>query len=96
MSEQKLIERISKIEQRLASLEKNLSVDGEPVPQRRMLNTEEAARFLGMTIDGLWNLTRKKLIPFYKPNGKNMYFDVDELSAWQKKNHFEPVDAIRR
>jgi hypothetical protein len=20
-----------------------------------------------------------------------MYFDVDELSAWQKKNHFEPI-----
>lgn len=33
----------------------------------------------------------KKLIPYYKPNGKNMYFDVEELIAWQKKNHFEPI-----
>lgn len=32
----------------------------------------------------------KKLIPYYKPNGKNMYFDVEELIAWQK-NHFEPI-----
>ena len=31
------------------------------------------------------------LIPYYKPNGKNMYFDVDELVSWQKKNHFEPA-----
>ena len=58
---------------------------------RRMLTTEEAASFLGMTVDGLRGLTYKKLIPFYKPNGKNIYFDVDELVAWQKKNHFEPI-----
>jgi excisionase family DNA binding protein len=61
-----------------------------------MLNTEEAASFLGMTVDGLRGLTSKKLIPFYKPNGKNIYFDVDELVAWQKKNHFEPIGTATR
>lgn len=58
---------------------------------KRMLSTEEAAAFLGMTVDGLRGLTYKRLIPYYKPNGKNMYFDVDELVSWQKKNHFEPA-----
>lgn len=31
------------------------------------------------------------LIPYYEPNGKDMYLDVDELVSWQKKNHFEPI-----
>ena len=47
-----------------------------------------------MTLDGLRGLTYKKLIPYYKPNGKNMYFEVDELVAWQKKNHFEPIRNV--
>ena len=48
-----------------------------------------------MTVDGLRGLTYKKLISYYKPNGKNIYFDVDELVAWQKKNHFEPLEMER-
>ena len=45
-------------------------------------------------MDGLRGLTHKKLISYYKPNGKNMYFDTDELVAWQKKNHFEPIYSV--
>ena len=84
MPEPNLNEKISRLEGRVAALEKKVSVS-------HMLTTEEAATFLGMTVDGLRGLTYKKLIPYYKPNGKNMYFDVDELVSWQKKNHFEPI-----
>lgn len=79
------------IEERVGDLEKKLSRISDLSGRRRLLTTEEAAAFLGITVDGLRGLTHKKLISYYKPNGKNMYFDTDELVAWQKKNHFEPI-----
>ena len=87
-----LTETLSRIQQRLDLLEKAISEKkSDATTRRRLLTTDEAASFLGMTTDGLRGLTFKKLIPYYKPNGKNMYFDVDELVAWQKKHHFEPL-----
>ena len=90
MERTNLNEAVAQMQERLTRLEAIIQGSGS-AGIKRMLNTEEAASFLGMTIDGLRGLTSKKLIPFYKPNGKNIYFDVDELVAWQKKNHFEPI-----
>lgn len=90
MAELDLSKIVAEMQQRLSRLETTMVLLGI-AGVRRMLTTEEAASFLGMTVDGLRGLTHKKLIPFYKPNGKNMYFDVDELIAWQKKYHFEPL-----
>ena len=90
MSKQNLNEKISRIEERIEQIEKQLSEK----PAKRLLTTDEAAQFLGMSVDGLRGLTHKKLISFYKPNGKNMYFDTEELVAWQKKHHFEPIYGL--
>ena len=91
MEKEELAQKVSKIEERVSRLEKKLSTANIKGAKKRMLTTEEAATFLGITVDGLRGLTHKKLISYYKPNGKNMYFDPDELVAWQKKNHFEPI-----
>ncbi len=50
------------------------------------MNTEEAAQYIGCSKSHLYKLTCNKLIPHYKPNGKFIYFDRDELSAWLKQN----------
>ena len=95
MGRTKLSDTVASVQKRLDRLEAIIECSAT-AGVKRMLNTEEAASFLGMTIDGLRGLTSKKLIPFYKPNGKNIYFDVDELVTWQKKNHFEPIGAATR
>lgn len=95
MGRTKLSDTVASVQRRLDRLEAIIECSAT-ARVKRMLNTEEAASFLGMTVDGLRGLTSKKLIPFYKPNGKNIYFDVDELVAWQKKNHFEPMGAATR
>ena len=91
MEKDELAKKVSRIEERVSRLEKKMSCTKTTGAQKRMLTSEEAAAFLGITVDGLRGLTYKKIIPYYKPNGKNMYFDVDELSSWQKKHHFEPI-----
>ena len=99
MERPELSEKVARIEERLDAIEKLLSRPVIVQGEKRLLTTEEAASFLGMTVDGLRGLTYKKLIPYYKPNGKNIYFNVDELAAWQKKHHFEainPEDAEKK
>ena len=95
MNKTNLIDAVESMQKRLDRLE-TIVERSSGAGIKRMLNTEEAASFLGMTIDGLRGLTSKKLIPFYKPNGKNIYFDVDELVTWQKKNHFELIGPAMR
>lgn len=94
MGRPSLTEKISALEARLGRIEEQLSRPAYVT--RPLLTTEEAAAFLGMTVDGLRGLTHRKLIPYYKPNGKNMYFDESELIGWQKKNHFEPMGLKAR
>ena len=91
MAKPTLQEKVTRMEKRMDDLEKLVSRSLGEEGRKRLLNSEEAACFLGITVEGLRGLTHKKLISYYKPNGKNIYFDADELVAWQKKNHFEPV-----
>ena len=51
--------------------------------QKPSLSTEEAAAYLGITVKSLQTLTHKKQIPYYKPNGKMLYFDRGELDEWK-------------
>lgn len=49
---------------------------------KEVLTLEEAAAFLGVKRSQLYKMTHKAAIPFYKPNGKMIYFERSELLAW--------------
>ena len=50
--------------------------------EKVFLTSKEAAEYLGLKMGGLYDLTKKKKIPFHKPNGKRLLFRRDELDAW--------------
>jgi len=52
---------------------------------KKILNTREAARFLDLSPSSLYKLTSQKLIPFYRPNGKRIFFLRSELESWLLK-----------
>ena len=54
------------------------------VPNRMRLR--EAAAYLGISINTLYRMTSKREIPFYKPNGKTIYFLTSDLDAWLYRN----------
>ena len=56
-------------------------------PQPKPLTLEETAKFLDVSKSHLYRLVCYKKIPHYKPEGKRLYFDQDELVAWLKRNH---------
>ena len=53
---------------------------------RNVLTIDDAALLTGMSKSHLYKLTCSKQIPFYRPNGKLVYFDRQELEGWLKQN----------
>lgn len=54
--------------------------------QKSVLTFAEALLYLGLSRSTLYKMTSGGMIPFYKPNGKKLYFDRLELEAWLKRN----------
>ena len=53
---------------------------------KNMLTLEDVAAITGLCKSYLYKKKRKKEIPYYKPNGKLLYFDRTEVEAWMKQN----------
>lgn len=73
------------LEERLKKIESLLYVTKE------MLTLPEAAQYIGITVSQLYKLTYKCEIPFYKPHGKNIVFDIKELAKWMKRVRVKPI-----
>lgn len=56
---------------------------------KNVLTLDEAALLTGLTRTYLYRLTSQKQIPFYKPNGRKVYFNRAELETWMMRNRFE-------
>ncbi|MCD8282189.1 MAG: helix-turn-helix domain-containing protein [Prevotella sp.] len=61
--------------------------------QSGMLNTSQAAVFLGISEDHLARLTGKRKIPFYK-NGKYNLFDINDLKTYLRRERIASNEEI--
>lgn len=61
---------------------------------KSVLSVEEAAIFLGFAPSYIYKLTMRNQIPFYKPNGKMVYFKKDELEAWMTQNRVSTSEEL--
>ena len=52
---------------------------------KQMLTTEEAAYYMGVSRSLLYKMTHTMQIPHYKPRGKMVYFDKNELDDWMRQ-----------
>ncbi len=93
-SEEELLKKVEAMDKRIRVLERKVAVKiysvthrtVEPI-RKNMLTTAEASSYLGMEPDSLRGLVFKKQIPYYKPNGKNLYFAQEDLDTWIRRNH---------
>ena len=74
MDNQIILERLAAIERYSLLAAKNV------------LNIDDVVLLTGLSKQHIYKLTCKGQIPFYKPNGKNMYFDRKEIENWMKQN----------
>lgn len=81
MKTTELDERLSRIENMLLS-------------QKTVLNFEEASVYTGLSKSHLYKLTSTGGVPCYKPTGKKLYFNKEELDDWMLRNKKLSQDEI--
>ena len=65
------------LEDKIDNIERYLMISA-----KNILTADEAATMLDMKVSMIYSLTSKHKIPFYKPNGKKIFFKKDELEQW--------------
>lgn len=53
---------------------------------KEVLTSNEAAKYMGISMSYLYKLTMKAQIPHFKPMGKMCYFNRVELEQWLQTN----------
>ena len=54
--------------------------------ERNLMNTTEAARYLGVKPSYLYKMMMRRAVPYYKPGGKLCFFAKEDLDAWLKRD----------
>ena len=63
---------------------------------KNVLTSTEVCMMYGISPDYLYHLTSDKLIPYYKPNGKKIYFLKEEIETWLLRNRQDTVDEMQQ
>lgn len=80
--EEKILEKLNRIERYSLLAAKNV------------LCLEDVAMLTGLSKSWLYKATSNHLIPFYRPNGKQIYFDRTEIETWMKQNRIATAQEI--
>ena len=62
--------------------------------KKKPLCFQEAATYLNVSKSYLYKLTCFNKIPYYKPNGKKIYFSKSDLDKWILRNRVLSTDEI--
>ena len=63
---------------------------------KNVLALEDVALLTGLSKSHLYRLTCTHQIPYYKPNGKQIYFDRAEIESWMKQNRVATAAEINQ
>ena len=86
--EANLSKQVAELQGRVQSLEQLLH------QRKDVLTLEEASKFMGIARSSLYKMTHEQTIPFYKPNGKMIFFEKSDLLAWVRKNRVSSETEI--
>lgn len=74
------MDNLQSIDERLSNIETLL------LSQKTVLNFDEVAAYTGLSKSYLYKLTSTGGIPCYKPQGKHIYFNKQEIDQWLLQN----------
>lgn len=72
----------------------NENLDIQTIGVKKILTSEEAAIYMGISQSTLYKLTSSRSIPHFKPRGKMCYFDREELERWLQRNRVATTEEI--
>jgi len=77
-----IIKRLDRIEELLEGYEKEI------------FNVEELCKYSGFTKSQIYSLVHKNIIPYFKPNGKCLFFKKSEINSWLLQNKSQTISQI--
>lgn len=61
---------------------------------KNVLCLEDVAILTGLSKSYLYKLTSSNQIPYYRPNGKTIFFDRNDVEFWMKQNRIATAREI--
>lgn len=99
-NEIRILESLSNLEKKFSALEKKyeeldqrVKVIEDSIPGKEILTLEEASQYLGQSMSQMYKMTRTCTFPHYKPMGKFIYVNRNEMIAWAQKNPIKTKEA---
>lgn len=68
----------------------------EMLRAKDVLTVEEVAQYMGVGKSYIYQLTCANQIPYYKPLGKNIYFDKEEIKNFLKQGRVSTEAEIQK
>ena len=56
------------------------------ISENKVLSLEQACEYLGYKKSYVYKLTSAGILPFSKPNGKKIFFELEKLESWMLSN----------
>jgi len=81
--EQTILNKLEKIENKLFF-------------QKTVLSFDEACKYCCISKSKMYKHTSSNNIPFYKPEGKLIFFKREELDLWLLRNRQSSIDELQR
>lgn len=63
---------------------------------KQVLTLGDVALLTGLSRSSIYKFTCSHTIPYYKPNGKLVYFDRKEIESWMRQNRIATTDEIAK
>ena len=80
--------------QSIENIERKLDIQAQEA--KNILTLEEVAEYTHLSKSYVYKLTSKGDIPYYKPNGKQLYFKRTEIDEWLLTNRNKTNQEIER
>ena len=95
MTQLNSVQKDTQLNKQIADLQKRVDALEDILEAGKVvLTVEEAAKFMGMARSSLYKMTSDQTIPFYRPNGKMIFFEKTDLLSWIRKNRVSSRDEI--
>ena len=92
MVQQKNVRKDRRLQRQIDELQKRMDAVEDILDNaKEVLSVEEAARFMDIARSSLYEMTSDRSIPFYRPNGKMIYFEKTDILEWIRKNRVMSV-----
>ena len=95
MTQQNSVQKDTQMTKLIADLQKRVEALEDMLEAgKEVLTVEEAAKFMGMARSSLYKMTSDQTIPFYRPNGKMIFFEKSDILSWIRKNRVSSREEI--